>query len=118
MPLIEVVDEALRKLGQSIQDDSPGSTPCSRLKGAMEAQPKVSFTPRVTKSIAPIGLISVRAVCTLSTIAAAFFPDRPRFSFVGPVQRRANLAGTLKNYAARMRNGSTAPVFVRVRFIP
>jgi hypothetical protein len=40
---IEVVDEALRKLAKNIQDNSPGSTPCSRLKNAMEAQPKVGF---------------------------------------------------------------------------
>jgi hypothetical protein len=40
---IEVVDEALRKLVKNIQDNSPGSTPCSRLKDAMEAQPKVGF---------------------------------------------------------------------------
>lgn len=40
---IEVVDEALQKLAKSIQDNSPGSTPCSRLKEAMDAQPKVSF---------------------------------------------------------------------------
>lgn len=40
---IAVIDEALQKLAKSIAENSPGSTPCSRLKAAMEASPKVSF---------------------------------------------------------------------------
>lgn len=40
---IPVVDEALQKLAKNIQADTPGGTPCTRLKEALDAQPKISF---------------------------------------------------------------------------
>ena len=58
---VEVVDAALQKLAKSIQDNSPGSTPCSRLKEAVDAQPKVSFYAKSYKQYCSHQATAVRS---------------------------------------------------------